>query len=80
MALFEELGSMPRRIERASLITSGSSGGLNAGPLGAALPGCGVSTANEDVVKAGSNKAVARRIIEPFRHENITLHILDGAY
>ena len=39
MALFEELGSIARRIERASLITSGSSGGVNAGPLGAAEPG-----------------------------------------
>ena len=39
MALSEELGSITRRIERASLITSGSSGGENAGPLGAAEPG-----------------------------------------
>lgn len=80
MALFDVLGSIPRRIERASLITSGSSGGLNAGPLGAPFGNGAVSTANEDVVKAGINKAVARRITEPFRHENITLHILEGAY
>ena len=39
MALFEEVGVVPLKIERASLITVGSSGGLILGPGAPAGPG-----------------------------------------
>jgi hypothetical protein len=78
MALLEELGSIPRKIERASLITSGSSGGVNAGPLGAPVPGWTVSTAKADVGNEESKRPEVSRTTDIFRHENIMLPSLEG--
>jgi len=39
MALFEEVGVVPLKIERASLMTAGSSGGATLGPGAPAGPG-----------------------------------------
>lgn len=79
MALFDVLGSMPRKIERASLITSGSSGGLNAGPPGAPFGNGAVSTANEVVINEKTKTDDVNRISDTFRHENIMLEIIECA-
>ena len=80
MALLEELGSIPRKIERASLITSGSSGGVNAGPLGAPFPGWTVSTAKVDVGNKERNRTEVNRRIDTFRDEITTSLIIEVLY
>jgi hypothetical protein len=80
MALLEELGSIPRKIERASLITSGSSGGLNADPAGATFPGCGVSTAKEVVTNNVTKTQDMRSMRGALRHENPILPIVEEEY
>ena len=72
------VGSTPRKIERASLITSGSSGGVIAGPAGAALPGCGGSTAKEFVTSEVTKAQDMNSASGTFRHENRMLLIVEA--
>ena len=73
------VGSTPRKIERASLITSGSSGRLNAGPAGGALPGGGGgSTAKEVGTNEVTNTQDMKSTSGTFRHENRMLLIVEA--